>query len=61
MFTLDEKYIFIKGVVSCNNLSSLINVLLQFTAFDYVLPCYSFRTLNSTKHLMLFLQKSLNI
>ena len=49
MFTLDEKYIFIKGVVSCNNLSSLINVLLHFTAFDDILPCYSFRTFKLNK------------
>ena len=45
--SLMQKYIiliinlyFKKGLVTCNIVNSLINVLLQFTAFDAFLPCY---------------------
>ena len=44
---LTQKYIILiknvyleKGLVTCNIVNSLINVLFQFTAFDAFLPCY---------------------
>ena len=54
---LTQKYIILiknvhleKGLVACNILNSLINIILQFTAFDaFILFC----PLNSTKKLMI--------
>ena len=62
---LTQKYIILiknvyleKGLVTCNIVNSLINVLLQFTPFDDFLPCTLFCLFNSTKHLMTLRQKN---